>query len=151
MSIVKKEHLIRDWFIILILIVIDLITKYLFFNKEIWSSFNLIEPAMNNGISFSLAASPFIIFFITLLSLLFFAYMYRKNIFPRLSLVFLFAGTLWNLYDRIVYDGVRDFLIFPQLFIFNLADVFLFVGIVWACIYLLWWNTQKSKKQNHLL
>ena len=93
---------------------------------------------MNNGISFSLAVSSLIVLPMTIISLLFFSYIYSNKIFPRWSLILLFAGTLGNFYDRIVYDGVRDFLVFPHRFIFNLADILLFVGIVWACIYMLW-------------
>lgn len=140
---VSKQKIIRDLLFIFILLWWDLFTKYIFFNQQIWSSFFLIEPAMNNGISFSLAVSSLVVLPMTIVSLLFFSYMYNNKIFPRWSLVLLFAGTLGNFYDRIVYDGVRDFLVFPGRFIFNLADIFLFIGIVGVCIYMLWWNTQK--------
>jgi lipoprotein signal peptidase len=47
------------------------------------------------------------------------------------ALGLMLAGTLGNLYDRIVFDGVRDFLywhfIIPTL-VFNLADFFLVCG-----------------------
>ena len=146
MTIITKHNIIRDLLFICILFLCDLVTKYIFFNKQIWGSYSLIEPAMNNGISFSLAVSSLIVLPMTIISLLFFSYIYSNKIFPRWSLILLFAGTLGNFYDRIVYDGVRDFLVFPHRFIFNLADIFLFVGIVWACIYMLWWNSEKKKK-----
>lgn len=146
MTTIEKKVIVWDSLIILILIFFDLITKYLFFNHGIGSSLSLIEPAMNNGISFSLTVSSSIVFPITMISLLFFSYMYSKKMFPRWSLIFLFAGTIGNFYDRIIYDGVRDFLVFPYWFIFNLADIFLFIGIVWACLYMLWEDSQKHKK-----
>ena len=56
-----------------------------------------------------------------------------------LALSFLFGGTLGNLYDRIVFGYVRDFitlciknLCYPS---FNLADVFLVFGIILFFIY----------------
>jgi lipoprotein signal peptidase len=54
------------------------------------------------------------------------------------------AGTLGNMYDRIVYDGVRDFLVMPDMFIFNVADVLLTVGMLFA-IYHMFAHPQEKK------
>jgi signal peptidase II len=35
-----------------------------------------------------------------------------------------------NLIDRIVYGGVRDFLVMPGWFVFNFADVWISIGVV---------------------
>jgi lipoprotein signal peptidase len=46
------------------------------------------------------------------------------------ALGLILAGTLGNLYDRVIFDGVRDFLYFYWIEwpVFNLADCFLVCG-----------------------
>jgi signal peptidase II len=56
----------------------------------------------------------------------------------------LIGGTIWNLIDRIVYGGVRDF-INIQIFnfpIFNFADIMLSIGV---CIRILSVMLEKKK------
>lgn len=55
----------------------------------------------------------------------------RSDLFLSIALGLILAGTLGNLYDRIVFSGVRDFLhwyLWINWPIFNLADCFLVVG-----------------------
>ena len=49
----------------------------------------------------------------------------------RLILIVI-GGALGNLYDRLKYNGVLDFIDFHvgKLFIFNVADIFITLGIV---------------------
>ncbi|MEI7478648.1 MAG: signal peptidase II [bacterium] len=59
-------------------------------------------------------------------------YIYRKKQTGWLAVSFFLAGALGNLIDRIALGGVRDF-INIRLFnfpIFNLADIFLNIGII---------------------
>lgn len=39
-------------------------------------------------------------------------------------------GSISNLIDRVIYGGVVDFLPFLRLFSFNIADVYIFAGII---------------------
>ena len=52
----------------------------------------------------------------------------------RLSLLIVIGGALGNLYDRLKYNGVLDFIDFHvgnfHWFIFNVADIFITLGIV---------------------
>ena len=52
----------------------------------------------------------------------------------RLSLLIVIGGALGNLYDRIKYNGVLDFIDFHvgnfHWFIFNVADIFITLGII---------------------
>jgi signal peptidase II len=55
----------------------------------------------------------------------------RRDPWLCISLGLILAGTLGNLYDRLIFDGVRDFLHWNYLFdwpVFNLADCCLVVG-----------------------
>ncbi|MEG2453701.1 MAG: signal peptidase II [Clostridia bacterium] len=61
----------------------------------------------------------------------------KESKFFRICLVMILAGGLGNLYDRIVFGYVRDFIYtefinFPT---YNLADCFLTVSTVMLCVY----------------
>ena len=54
--------------------------------------------------------------------------------FQRYSLLMVFGGSLGNLYDRINFLGVPDFIDFHvgsfHWFIFNVADIFITIGVI---------------------
>ena len=57
----------------------------------------------------------------------------RNEGFKRLSILMILGGALGNLYDRIRYNGVLDFIDFHvgnfHWFIFNVSDIFITIGI----------------------
>jgi len=114
--------------IIVLLFAVDRITKDYAPNK-----------IFNYGISFSLF--PGIIPIVIALSIIFLFILItiysnlRKNIKNSIMLdfgfVFLIAGTLGNLFDRLFYGYVIDFITISGYFpSFNLADIFNFIGVV---------------------
>jgi lipoprotein signal peptidase len=55
----------------------------------------------------------------------------KRELYLSVALGLILAGTLGNLYDRVVFSGVRDFLYWDYLVdwpVFNLADCFLVCG-----------------------
>ena len=54
--------------------------------------------------------------------------------FKRLLLLIIIGGAFGNLYDRIRYNGVLDFIDFHvgnfHWFIFNVSDIFITVGVI---------------------
>lgn len=138
----KMIEIIYSWLILLGLLWLDLLTKYLFYDLAIYKDNFFIEPILNMGISFSLDVSYFIVLPFSLLALWWFIYLYYYKSLSLTITLFLIAGTLWNLYDRVVYEGVRDFIVMPWLFVFNVADIFLTLGITLALIYA---HNQKNK------
>ena len=66
----------------------------------------------------------------------------------RFSLLIVIGGALGNLYDRLKYNGVLDFIDFHvgnfHWFIFNVADIFITLGII--SMILIEFN---SKKKNY--
>ena len=52
----------------------------------------------------------------------------------RLSILMILGGALGNLYDRIRYNGVLDFIDFHvgnfHWFIFNVSDIFITIGVI---------------------
>lgn len=127
-----------------ILLWIDLWTKYLFYNLELYKESYWIEPAMNLWISFSLNVPYFIVIPISLIVLWVFFYLYHTKAFSKIVTLLLISWTLGNVYDRLIYQWVRDFLVFPNMFIFNIADVFLTCGMILA-LYHMFFNSWDKK------
>ena len=63
----------------------------------------------------------------------------RSQGMKKYSLLMIFGGALGNLYDRIFYKGVPDFIDFHignfHWFIFNVADIFISVGVISMIIF----------------
>lgn len=60
----------------------------------------------------------------------------ERNMSMRLPLVFLLAGGIGNLADRILLGYVRDFQVMTWFPAFNPADVFLTIGAAWLLLFL---------------
>ena len=94
----------------------------------------------NTGIGFGLAAMESNIYYHILTSIiaivnigLIFFLIKSKGIYAY-SIVLIIGGSLGNLFDRIYYDAVPDFIDLHfgnfHWFIFNVADIFITVGII---------------------
>jgi len=105
--------------LILLLIILDQITKFLF------------TSVSNTGIAFGLLKGHNILFIIiNLIILALIIYYYKKETKLRLALSFLISGIIGNLIDRIFFNGVRDFIDLKFWPVFNLADSFNVIGII---------------------
>lgn len=115
------------------------------------SRFFSLFPYRNSGIAFSIPLPRFFILLLTgaiLLALGFFLLTSLRHAFQKpspfskpqyfslLGLLLLFAGAFSNFYDRLVQGFVMDYiqLLFPW-WIFNIADVMIFGGIVMLFLY----------------
>lgn len=116
------------------LLFIDLISKYLFFDLQLAQNLIFINPVLNSWISRSIPVHSIISIVIAIFALGFFIWLYIKKYIWFFVTSLLIAGTIWNMIDRILLWGVRDFLMpFDWFPIFNLADVFL---NLWIIVYL---------------
>ena len=74
---------------------------------------------------------------------------WRNNNIQRYFLTLIAGGALGNLYDRIIYTAVPDFidLHFHDLhwFVFNVADIFITVGVFCLILVELFYNNKKYK------
>ena len=129
----------------LLLIWIDKLTKYFFYNQGIWSQFFFLEPLLNDGISRWMSMPMAVIFVVSVICIWLFIYLFHKNYLTVLDFALLMAGTIWNLIDRIWLGGVRDFLSFGSFPVFNIADAFLTCGVARICIKEIF-HLQKKKK-----
>jgi signal peptidase II len=97
------------------------------------------EVTLNPGAVFGIGQGKIIIFkIVSVVAFLFLTGLFAcsgKRRFNQFIFGLLMAGVLGNLYDRIVYSGVRDMIRvlpqWPNLFpwIFNVADMFLCTGV----------------------
>ena len=69
----------------------------------------------------------------------------------RNSLLIIFAGALGNLYDRVFYKAVPDFIDFHigefHWFIFNIADIFITIGVIFMIFLELIDNNSKNHEK----
>ena len=149
--------------LILILFFLDRISKLfvihqdkLNFNSEIYSSkFLNIHLIWNEGIAFGLFSFnenylynglTFLIFLV----IIFIIFMIRKSDpLRKYALLLVLGGALGNFFDRIIYKGVPDFIDFHinnfHWFIFNVADIFITIGVIFV-ISLEFMNINTKKK-----
>ena len=75
----------------------------------------------------------------------------RTQGFKRYSLLMVVGGALGNLYDRIFYNAVPDFIDFHigefHWFIFNVADMFISLGVIFMILYELIDNNKNNDQK----
>ncbi len=139
---------------------IDRISKYLMINavhnsgknKIFNSEFLNFELIWNKGIAFGLLAFDKAVFYHIITTIIFIViailiFLYTKSYgFEKYAYILISGGALGNLYDRILYNAVPDFIDFHinnfHWFIFNVADIFISIGII-ILIYLEIFNKKK--------
>ena len=146
-----KNFFINSFLVILIFL-LDRISKiyviYLdkkFIGSEIFSSkFLNIILIWNEGIAFGLFSFDVKLFYNILttiiLAIIFIFFMVIKsNGFKKYSLLMILGGALGNIYDRIFYNAVPDFIDFHvgnfHWFIFNVADIFITMGVIFMIMF----------------
>jgi signal peptidase II len=117
------------------------------------SKFLNIFLIWNKGIAFGLFSFDqgylykLITIVITIVICIIFIMMIRNNGFKKYSLLLILGGSLGNLYDRILYAGVPDFIDFHigelHWFIFNIADIFITIGVIFMILLEFFDNNKK--------
>jgi signal peptidase II len=147
---------------IVIIFILDRISKtYVMFlsnnliEDELFSSAYLnIYLIWNKGIAFGLLSFQHNFFYniisVLIASIIFvlFNLLYRSSGLKRISYILVVGGALGNLFDRILYKSVPDFIDFHynnfHWFIFNFADIFITLGI-FCLIYVEFINHKEFK------
>ena len=151
-----KKGLGKNFFInfsfILSIFLLDRISKiyviYLdkkFLGSEIFSSkFLNIQLFWNEGIAFGLFSLKqgklynFLTIIIMILIILILYLAFKSNGIKKYSLLLIFGGAIGNLYDRIFYNAVPDFIDLHignfHWFIFNVADIFITTGVIFMIL-----------------
>ena len=151
-------------FIIFSIFVIDRITKIYVIGvngknsyEDLYSSkFLNINLIWNEGIAFGLFSFSqnnlynlltliISIIIIVILKMIINSYGIKKY-----GLMMIFGGALGNLFDRIFYKAVPDFIDFHigefHWFVFNVADIFITIGVIIMILYELILNNQKNEQ-----
>ena len=142
------KNFIINFFLVLLIFLFDRISKiyviYLdkkFLGSEIFSSeFLNITLIWNDGIAFGLFSFDekylynILTLFIVIIILIIFFMLIKSKGFKKYSLLMILSGALGNVYDRIIYNAVPDFIDFHignfHWFIFNVADIFITLGVI---------------------
>ena len=147
-----KKHLV-DFSIIIFIFLIDRVSKLLIIGSPetyeqygisitSFLNFNLI---WNEGIAFGLFSFDeklyynFLTIFICLITVVIIWLMFRSSGFEKLGYMMIIGGSLGNIFDRIFYSAVPDFIDIHinnfHWFIFNVADIFISIGIFFLIIF----------------
>ena len=147
----RKNFFINSFLVLLIFLldrlskiyVIDLNNKFL--GSEIFSSkFLNITLIWNDGIAFGFFSFDekyyynILTLIISLIIIGILIFTLKSNGIQKYSLLMILGGALGNLFDRIFYRAVPDFFDFHigdfHWFIFNVADIFITIGVIFMIL-----------------
>ena len=166
MSDYLNKKSIIDLFTVIIIFTLDRISKfYVISQSEKNFSYDLFESKFlninlvwNEGIAFGLLSFDEMYFYnlltilITILIIIIFFMILKNEGLKKYSLLMILGGALGNLYDRIFFQAVPDFIDFQignfHWFIFNVSDIFITLGVSFL-IALELMNNQKEKKNEN--
>ena len=115
---------------------------YLIWNKGIaFGLFSFGDNSIYNLISLVIVVITLVILFMII----------KSNGLKKYSLILVFGGSLGNLFDRIYYSAVPDFIDFHvnnyHWFVFNVADIFITMGVI-CLIYAETFSNNKKNEQS---
>ena len=157
-----KKNSIINIFIVLIIFFLDRLSKIFVISyseknlsADLFSSkFLNISLIWNEGIAFGLfsfkqsSLYDFLSIFISIVVIVIFFMILKNDGMKKFSLLLILGGALGNLYDRIFFRAVPDFIDFHignfHWFIFNVSDIFISLGVLFL-IYLELINNKKDE------
>ena len=161
MSDYLKKISLTNLFTVIIIFSLDRISKFYVISQSeknlsydlFKSKFLNINLVWNDGIAFGLLSfdqdhlyNLLTILIIVLIIIIFFMIIKNRG-FKKYSLLMVLGGALGNLYDRIYFKAVPDFIDFHignfHWFIFNVSDIFISLGV----LFLISLELIKNKKE----
>ena len=149
--------------IVILIFILDRISKlYILNSVEINNEVNIyifsflkLYLVWNKGIAFGLFSFEqnsfynFITILIIVINLVILIMIIKSNDIKSYFLMFILGGSLGNLFDRIYYSAVPDFINFHindfHWFIFNVADIFISLGVI--CLIIVEFIFNKTSKE----
>ena len=145
LSLFTKNNLV-SFVVITIIFLLDRISKNKIINSELIennlyvNNFLNFDLTWNTGIGFGFFSSNSqmiynsITFFIGIVIIAIFFMLLKSKLIDKLLFALILGGALGNFYDRITYFAVPDFIDFHyqnfHWFTFNIADIFISLGII---------------------
>jgi len=166
MNKIRLKSFFLNLTIIIVIFLIDRISKfYILRLAELENSVDIyITPYLNlfliwnKGIAFGLLSVNesmiynTITLMISLITMVILFMMWKNNNIQRYFLASVAGGAIGNLYDRIIYTAVPDFIDLHfqgfHWFVFNVADIFITIG-VFALILVELFNNKKIKNEKY--
>jgi signal peptidase II len=109
----------------------------------------------NKGIAFGLFSFDnstiysFITFVIAIINIIILLMIIKSEGFKKYSLMLVLGGSLGNLFDRVYFGAVPDFIDLHinnfHWFIFNVADIFITLGVICLIYYEVFFNKGKNE------
>ncbi len=142
-----KQRVLNFCFVFIIFL-IDRFTKILIINfaegndeKNIFiTSFLNLNLIWNDGIAFGMFSFEektyynFLTIIIILITIVIFWMILKSEKLEKFAFMMIFGGSLGNIFDRLYYASVPDFIDFHinnfHWFIFNVADIFITIGVL---------------------
>ena len=162
---ILKKNYYFDILILFLIFIFDRFSKiYVIYLSEknnysqIFSSkFLDIHLIWNEGIAFGLLSFSETYFYnlistiIAIIIFILFLMIIRSKGLKKLLLISILGGAIGNFYDRMVYKAVPDFIDFHindfHWFIFNIADIFISIGVFFMILYeIIDNNSEKNEK-----
>ncbi|OSB10997.1 signal peptidase II [Paraclostridium bifermentans] len=103
----------------------------------------------NRGAAFGMFQNNQIVFVVVALAACIFGlyYLYKKqlNLLGKSAIILIIAGAIGNLIDRVRLGFVVDYFDFRIVwnYVFNVADVFVVIGTILLCIYIIFFENDK--------
>lgn len=154
----KKFFKDKIYLVIILLVIVEQLSKLAVIKYVKESQITIIKGILrftyceNEGAAFSLGNGHVPVFaVVTLLMIGFIVYFYEKNkegfnTFEKIFFTMVIAGGISNLLDRLIRGYVIDFIDVNELLnfaIFNIADIFIVLGIIGIGISMIFKSTKK--------
>ncbi|HOJ93308.1 MAG TPA: signal peptidase II [Dictyoglomaceae bacterium] len=118
------------YLVVLVIFLLDRITKELAERKilSLGSSDSILSFSLvhNYGAALGIDIPLFLLIILSIVAMICLFVIFERD--PFLGMGFILGGLLGNLYDRVFYGYVIDFIYIKNFYVFNLADVFITVG-----------------------
>ena len=162
-----KINYFLDIIIVLLIFFFDRISKIIVINLNensfsdylFASKFLNIHLIWNKGIAFGLFSFDqdkfysFLTIFIFVIVIIILFMIFKSRGIIKYALLMILGGALGNLYDRMSFKAVPDFIDFHigdlHWFIFNVADIFISIGVIVMIIYELIDNNKNNVDQKY--